>query len=80
MFHIIFNCIKGLEAKVVKLYEVARTTKESHIKGKKKLEDLKSSVDYITKKVDEYEEKEKQIKCLQDHVSFLENKNGETEQ
>ena len=42
------------------------------------------SVDYITKKFDEYEEerkkKDKQIKCLQEPVSFLENKNGETEQ
>ena len=49
-----------------------------------KFEDLTSSVDYITKKFDEYEEerkkKDQQIKCLQEHVSFLENKNGEIEQ
>ena len=41
------------------------------------------SVDYIAKKFDEYEEerkkKDEQNKCLQERVSFLENKNGEIE-
>ena len=45
---------------------------------------MTSSVDYITKKFDEYEEetkkKDEQIKCLQQIVFFLENKNGEIEQ
>ena len=44
---------------------------------------MTSSVDYISNKFDEYEEeskkKDKQIKCLQEPVSFLENKNGEIE-
>ena len=73
-----------LEEKVVKIYEIANTTKERQINGEKQLEDLTSSADYITKKFDEYKEgrkkKDKQIKCLQEHVSFLENKNGEIEQ
>ena len=60
-------------------YEVANTTKESQIKREKQLDDLTSSVDYITKKFDAYEEESKkkseQIKC--ERMSFLENKNGE---
>ena len=76
--YILFNCLKGLEAKVVKTYEVASNTKESQIKGEKQLEDLTSSVDYITKIFDEYGEerkkKDKQIKCLQERVFFVENK------
>ena len=79
----LFNFLKQLEAKVVKIYEVANTTKESQIKGEKQLEDLARSVDYIAKKFDEYEEerkkKDEQNKCLQERVSFLENKNGEIE-
>ena len=79
-----FNCLKELETKVVKIYEVANFTKESQIKGEKQLEDLASSVDYITKKFDEFEEerkkKDEQIKYLQERVSFLGNKNGKIEQ
>ena len=45
---ILCNYLKELEAKVVKIYEVANSTKESQIKGEKQLEDLTSSVDYIT--------------------------------
>ena len=81
---ILFNCVKELEAKVVKIYEVVNTAKESQIKGKKELEDSASSVCYITKKFDEHEEERKKkddkIKCLQERLSFLENKNGEIEQ
>ena len=80
---ILFNCLKELETKVVKIYKVANTTKESQIKGEKHLEDLTSSVDYITRKFDEYEEerknKDEQIKCLQERASFFVNKYGETE-
>ena len=46
---ILCNCLKELEAKVVKIYEVANSTKESQIKGEKQLEDLTNPVDYITK-------------------------------
>ena len=59
---ILFNYLKELEAKVVKIYEVANSTKETQIKGKKQLEDLTSSVDYITKKFDEYEEQREKRK------------------
>ena len=62
------NCLKKLEAKVLKMYGVASSTKKSQIKGKKQLEDVTSSVDYITKKFDEYEEerkkKDEQIKMF----------------
>ena len=82
--NILFNCLKELEAKVVKIYEEANTTKERQIKGEKQLEDLTSSVDYIMKKLDEYKDgrkkKDEQIKCLRERVSFLENKNGKIEQ
>ena len=53
------NCLKELEAKALKMYGVASSTKESQIKGEKQLEDVTSSVDYITKKFDEYEEERK---------------------
>ena len=53
------NCLKKLEAKVLKMYGVASSTKESQIKDEKQLEDVTSSVDYITKKFDEYEEERK---------------------
>ena len=50
------------------MYGVASSTKKSQIKGKKQLEDVTSSVDYITKKFDEYEEerkkKDEQIKMF----------------
>ena len=75
---ILFNCLKKLEAKAVKIYKVANTTKESQINSEKQVEDLTSSVDYITKNFDEYEEERKkkdgQVKCFQERVSFLENK------
>ena len=62
------NCLKKLKAKVLKMYGVASSTKESQIKGEKQLEDVTSSVDYITKKFDEYEEerkkKDEQIKMF----------------
>ena len=42
------------------------------MKGEKQLEDLTSSVDYITKKLNDYEEeikkKDEQIKCVQELV------------
>ena len=80
--HILFkNCLKELEAKVVNIYKVANTTEESQIKEENQL-DLTSSVDYITKSLmsTRTREKNKQIKCLQEHVSFLENKNHKKEQ
>ena len=55
---ILFNCLKEFEAKVVKIHEVANSTKESQIKGEKQLEDLTSSADYIAKKSDERREKQ----------------------
>ena len=62
------NCLKELEAKALKMYGEASSTKESQIKGEKQLEDMISSVDYITKKFDEYEEerkkKDEQIKMF----------------
>ena len=46
------------------------------MKGEKQLEDLTSLVDYITKKLDEYEEerkkKDEEIRCLQQLVKHTE--------
>ena len=43
---ILCNCFKELEAKVVKIYEVANNTIiKSQLKSEKQLEDLKSSFD-----------------------------------
>lgn len=41
---LIFDCLKELVTKVLKIYKVENTTKESQIKGEKQLEDLSSSV------------------------------------
>ena len=58
-----FNSLNEVEAKVVKIYEVANTTKESQINGENQMEDFTSSVDYITEKFDEYEEESKLNVC-----------------
>lgn len=80
----LFNCLKELEPKVLKMYEVGNITKENQIKSDKQLKYLTSSVDHISKKFDACEEerqkKYQQIKCLQKRLSFLENTNDEIDQ
>ena len=56
---------------------MAQSNNEKHIKGEKQLLDLTESINFMTKKFDDYEkdraEKEKLIKDLKEEVSFLNN-------
>ena len=72
---ILFNCLRNLQEKVIEIFNLAQETKNMQIKGDKQLEELKSSVEVMSDKFDEYEkdrkEKEKIINGLQNEVSFL---------
>ena len=59
---ILFNCLKGLEAKVIDLYEQGNKN-NMYIKGKKKLVDVAEAVKFMTSKFDKLEkDKKKRIK------------------
>ena len=73
------NLISNANAKgsEIKLYILAQSNNEKHIKGEKQLLDLTQSIKFMTKKFDDYEkdraEKEKLIKDLREEVSSLKN-------
>ena len=72
---ILFNCLRNLQEKVTEVFNLAQDTKNMQIKGDKQPGELKSSVEVMSDKFDEYEkdrkEKEKIINGLQNEVSFL---------
>ena len=72
---ILFNCLRNLQEKVTEIFNLVQDTKNMQMKGDKQLEELKSSVEVMSDKFDEYEkdrkEKEKIINGLQNEVSFL---------
>ena len=72
---IVFNCLRNLQGKVTEIFNLAQDTRNMQIKGDKQLEGLKSSVEVMSDKFDEYEkdrkEKEKIINGLQNEVSSL---------
>ena len=74
---ILLNCFKNLDKQVKKLYILAQPNNEKHIKGEKQLLDLTESINFMTKKFDDYEkdsaEKEKLIKDLREEVSSFKN-------
>ena len=74
---ILLNCFKNLDKQVKELYILAQSNNEKHIKGEKQLLDLTESINFMTKKFDDYEkdraEKEKLIKDLREEVSSLKN-------
>ena len=74
---ILLNCFKNLDKQVKELYVLAQSNNEKHIKGEKQLLDLTESINFMTKKFDDYEkdraEKEKLIKDLREEVSSLKN-------
>ena len=53
------NCLKKLEAKVLKMYGVASSTKESQIKDEKQLEDVTSSLITLRKSLMSTRKREK---------------------
>ena len=63
------------DIRTTEIFNLAQDTKNMQIKGDKQLEELKSSVEVMSDKFDEYEkdrkEKEKIINGLQNEVSFL---------
>ena len=75
---ILLNCFKNLDKQVKELYILARSNNEKHIKGEEQLLDLAESVNFMTKKIDDYEEdraeKGKLIKDLREEISSLKNK------
>ena len=74
---ILLNCFKNLDKQVKELFILAQSNNEKHIKGEKQLLDLTESINFMTKKIDDYEkdraEKEKLIKDLREEVSSLKN-------
>ena len=73
----LLNCFKNLDKQVKELYILAQSNNEKHIKSEKQLLDLTESINFMTKKFDDYEkdraEKEKLIKDLREEVSSLKN-------
>ena len=76
------NCLKKLEAKVLKMYGVASSTKKSQIKGKSNWKMWQVQLITLRKSLMSTRKREKRkmskLKCLQECVSFLENKKGES--
>ena len=74
---ILLNCFKNLDKQVKELYILAQSNNEKHIKGEKQLLDLTESINFMTKRFDNYEkdwaEKEKLIKDLREEVPSLKN-------
>ena len=72
---ILFNCLRNLQEKVTEIFNLAQDTRNMQIKGDKQIEELKSSVEVMSDKFDEFEkdrkEKEKLINGLQNEVSSL---------
>ena len=75
---ILLNCFKNLDKQVKELYVLAQSNYEKHIKGEKQLLDLTESINFMTKRFDDYEKdrakKEKLIKDSREDVSSLKNK------
>ena len=65
---ILFNCWQNIEKSVKEIHEMQEKTQSSQIKGELQLKDLSETVEFITKKFDQYEterkEKEKIINDL----------------
>ena len=72
----LYDCLKHLESKVNEIYELFSSTKDTHIKGAKQLEDVKESIKFINEKFEEYEadwkQKEKEIETeLKENLASL---------
>ena len=65
---ILLNCLHDLDKQVKEFYILAQSNNEKYIKSEKHLLDLTESINFITKKLADYEkdrtEKEKLIKDL----------------
>ena len=76
----LFNCLKNVEVKVKKIFDLANTTNESQIKGEQQLKCLTESVEFISARFDEYEadrkKKDEMINSLEEKVLGLTEKVG----
>ena len=72
---ILFNCLQNLDKQIKQLYILAQSNNEKQIKDEKHLLDLTKIINFMTKKIDDYEkdraEKEKLIKDLREKLSSL---------
>ena len=72
---ILFNCLKNLEVKVKKIFDLANTTNESKIKGEQQLKCITDSVEFISTRFHEYEadrkKKDEIINSLEEKVLGL---------
>ena len=72
----LYDCLKHLQSKVNEIYELFSSTKDTHIKGAKQLEDVSESIEFINEKFEEYEadwkQKEKEIETeLKENLASL---------
>ena len=62
---ILHSCLRNLEKKVNKIFELSSSTKEAQIKGARHMEEVNESIKFINEKFEEMEadrkEKERQI-------------------
>ena len=67
---ILFNCLRNLQEKVTEILNLAQDMRDIQIKGDRQLEELKSSVEVMSGKFDEYKkdqkEKEKNHKWIKE--------------
>ena len=72
---ILFNCLQNIEKSIKEIHEMQEKTQSSQIKGELQLKALSETVEFITKRFDQYEaekkEKEKIINDLQEKVSEI---------
>ena len=52
---ILLNCLQNLDKQVKELHILAWSNNEKHIKGEKHLSDLTESINFMTKKFDDYD-------------------------
>ena len=71
----LYDCLKNLESKINEIYDLFSSTKDTHIKGAKQLEDVSESIKFINENFEEYEadwkQKEKEISELKENLAPL---------
>ena len=61
---ILFNCLQNVEKSVKEIHKMQEKTQSSQIKGELQLKDLSEAVEFITKKIDQYETERKEKRKL----------------
>ena len=75
---VLLNCLQNLK-QVKELYILAQSNNDKHMKDEKHLSDLAKFINFMTKKIDDYEKdragKEKLINDLREEVPSLKSDN-----